>query len=161
MAMESSVIMNKNKILKLYESLSSKPLGRWLFSKIIAFKVPYFGTISSTITVLEPNHCQCVIKKRRAVHNHIKTVHAIAVCNGLELAMGMMAEASIPKHLRWLPKGMDVNYIAKAGSDIRCVAVVSEGVWQPGDVVVDVAAYDINDVAVVTGQIKLWVSEKK
>ncbi|MGB0834228.1 MAG: hotdog fold domain-containing protein [Psychrobium sp.] len=153
--------MNKNKILKLYERVSNWPVGQWLFSRMIGFKVPYFNSIDSRIITLKANHCECVIKKKRSVHNHIKTVHAIAVCNGLELAMGMMAEASIPKHLRWLPKGMDVNYVAKAGTDIRCVAKVPEDAWQPGDLLVEVTAFDANDVEVVNGHIKLWVSEKK
>ncbi|MGB1298681.1 MAG: hotdog fold domain-containing protein [Psychrobium sp.] len=153
--------MNKNKILKLYERVSNWPAGQWLFSRMIGFKAPYFNSIDARIITLKANHCECVIKKKRSVHNHIKTVHAIAVCNGLELAMGMMAEASIPKHLRWLPKGMDVNYVAKAGTDIRCVAKVPEEAWQPGDLLVEVTAFDANDVEVVNGHIKLWVSEKK
>jgi hypothetical protein len=94
------------------------------------------------------------------VFNHIKTVHVIAICNGLEMAMGVMAEASIPKHLRWIPKGMSVDYTAKAGSDIRCVASVKAEDWQPGDMMVNVTAYDVNDVVVVSGTIKLWISEK-
>ena len=92
--------------------------------------------------------------------NHIKTVHVIAICNGLEMAMGVMAEASIPKHLRWIPKGMSVDYTAKAGSDIRCVATVKPEDWQVGDMLVNITAYDDNDVVVVKGHIKLWISEK-
>ena len=46
--------------------------------------------------------------------NHIGTVHVIAICNGLEFVMGVLTEASIPQHLRWLPKGMNVNYVAKS-----------------------------------------------
>lgn len=45
------------------------------------------------------------MKQRWGVQNHIKTVHAIAVCNLVEMAMGLVAEASIPDHLRWLPMG--------------------------------------------------------
>jgi hypothetical protein len=43
--------------------------------------------------------------QRWSVQNHIKTVHAIAVCNLVEMSMGLVAEASIPAHLRWLPMG--------------------------------------------------------
>lgn len=46
--------------------------------------------------------------QRWSVQNHIKTVHAIAVCNLIEMTMGLIAEATIPSHLRWLPMGMDV-----------------------------------------------------
>ena len=104
--------------------------------------------------------CQCFIKKRKKVENHIGTVHVIAICNGLEMAMGVMAEASIPSHLRWIPKGMSVDYTAKAGSDIRCVAEVTPEQWVEGDLLVPVTAYDDNNVIVVKGHIKLWISAK-
>jgi hypothetical protein len=53
-----------------------------------------------------------------------------------------------------------VDYTAKAGSDIRCVAQVTPEQWQEGDMLVDVKAYDSNDVVVVQGTIKLWISLK-
>ena len=75
--------------------------------------------------------------------------------------MGVCAEASIPAHLRWIPKGMSVDYTAKAGSDITGVAEINPEDWKPGDLDVKVTAYDDNGVAVVQGVIKLWISEKK
>ncbi|MBY6223854.1 hotdog fold domain-containing protein [Ferrimonas balearica] len=151
---------HENYVLRLYQKLKSKPLGGWLFSRALAAKAPYFKTVGATITTLEPNRCECIIKKRRAVENHIGTVHVIAICNGLELSMGVMAEASIPKHLRWIPKGMSLDYTAKAGSDIRCVARVKPEDWKPGDLDVEVVAYDDQDIEVVRGRIRLWISEK-
>lgn len=156
------MLMNASttKVMSLYNRTKLLPFGQRIFSKMVSRMAPYFGTIKPKITDLRPNYCECFIKKRRAVHNHIKTVHVIAICNGLEMAMGVMAEASIPKHLRWIPKGMSVDYTAKAGSDIRCVAKVNPEQWVPGDLLVEVNAYDENDVVVVTGHIKLWISEK-
>lgn len=152
--------MSKNYVLALYDKMKKLPLGNKLFSLIVSNKAPYFKTISPLITKIEPGECHCFIKKRRKVENHIGTVHVIAIANGLEMAMGFMAEASIPKHLRWIPKGMDLQYTAKAASDIRCVAVLENNDWQVGDLPVTVTAYDENDVVVVKGQIHLWVSEK-
>ncbi|MCL1141290.1 hotdog fold domain-containing protein [Shewanella gaetbuli] len=149
-----------NKVMALYQKVTSYPFGHNIFSKMVARMAPYFGTIHPLIKSLEPNRCECLIKKRKGVQNHIGTVHVIAICNGLEMAMGTMAEASIPKHLRWIPKGMSVDYTAKAGSDILCVAQVSPEQWQVGDMLVDVKAYDTNGVVVVQGHIKLWISEK-
>ncbi len=98
--------------------------------------------------------------KRRKVENHIQTVHVIAICNALEMAMGAMAEASIPKHLRWIPKGMSVDYTAKATSDIRAVAETKPEDWKPGDLPVTVKAYREDGEVVVQGTITLYVSEK-
>lgn len=153
--------MSENYVLKLFNKLEKYPFGNKLFSMFAARKAPYFQTISPVITKVVPGECHCLIKKKRAVENHIGTVHVIAICNGLEMAMGFMAEASVPKHLRWIPKGMQVDYTAKADSNIRCEAVLKDNHWQEGDLIVDINAYDENDVVVVKGHIKLWVSAKK
>ena len=153
--------MSKNYVLSIYNRLQKWPLGNWLFTKYAANRAPYFKTISPLITKLVPGECHCFIKKRRKVENHIGTMHVIAITNGLEMAMGFMAEASIPKHLRWIPKGMTLDYTAKANSDIRCEAVLANNDWQLGNLPVEVKAYDENNVVVVQGTINLWVSEKK
>jgi len=153
--------MPDNYVLKLYNKLQRYPFGNKLFTWYAAKRAPYFTTISPLITELVPGSCSVLIKKRKKVQNHIGTVHVIAICNGLEMAMGFMAEASIPKHLRWIPKGMTVDYTAKAGSDIRCQAILPNNAWRAGDLPIDVTAYDENDVVVVKGSIKLWVSEKQ
>ncbi|SFD20048.1 hotdog fold domain-containing protein [Pseudoalteromonas denitrificans] len=151
---------SSNKLMSIYNKVTKLPFGNKIFSLIISFKAPFFGTISPKITKLKPHYCECLIKKKRAVHNHIKTVHVIAICNGLEMAMGVMAEASIPKHLRWIPKGMTLDYTAKAGTDIMCIAEVKPEQWQVGDMFVPVTAYDTSGTIVVKGEIKLWISEK-
>lgn len=148
------------KVMKLYKRVTKLPFGNKIFSMMVCRMAPYFGSVKPLITDLAVNRCEVMIKKRNAVHNHIKTVHVIAICNGLEIAMGTMAEASIPHHLRWIPKGMTLDYTAKAGSDIRCVAEVTPEQWVPGDMHVKVTAYDENNVVVVQGTIKLWISEK-
>ncbi|QLE84514.1 MULTISPECIES: hotdog fold domain-containing protein [Shewanella] len=148
------------KVMGLYNKVTRLPWGHKIFSIMVSRMAPYFGTIKPLITELRPNYCECKITKGKRVHNHIKTVHVIAICNGLEMAMGVMAEASIPAHLRWIPKGMSVDYTAKAGTDIRCVAEVTPDQWQEGDMLVKVTAYDTNNTVVVSGHIKLWISAK-
>ncbi|EAR11347.1 hotdog fold domain-containing protein [Reinekea blandensis] len=151
---------HNNYLLDMQAKFNRLPFGQRLFSKVFAAKAPYFKTIKPFIETLEPNRCCVRLPKRKAVHNHIGTVHAIAVCNALEMAMGAMAEASIPKHLRWLPKGLNVNYVAKSTTDLIAEATVDADAWQPGDVNVTVKATDANGHVVVEGIIPLWVTEK-
>ncbi len=103
-----------------------------------------------------------MIPKRRGVHNHIGTVHAIALCNGLEAAMGALAEATIPKDKRWIPKGMDISYTAKATTDITCIAETDPEQWTSGDpdLHVRVRGERTDGEVVITGVIKLWVTPK-
>lgn len=151
---------SKNYLLKIYQKCLKLPFGSHIFSIFFARKAPYFRSIKPSITLLQANHCELVFKKRKAIENHIGTVHAIALCNGLEMAMGALVEASIPPHLRWIPKGMNVSYTAKADSDIRVIATLAPNAWQVGDVAVQVEARRNDDTVVIRGEIIIYVSEK-
>lgn len=150
-----------NKLMSTWNQLSRLPKGKYLFSKGIDLKAPYFGTVGAQIEELRPNYAKLKLKKRRAVENHIGTVHVIAICNMLEKAMGVCAEASIPGHLRWIPKGMTVEYPAMAKTDLTAVAEIDPAEWRPGDLNVKVEAFDKQGTVVVKGTIRLWISEKK
>ncbi|WP_380053802.1 hotdog fold domain-containing protein [Falsihalocynthiibacter sp. SS001] len=152
--------MSDTYIMRAYKKALGLPFGAQLFSAYAARKAPYFRTVRPLVQRLEPNRCDIFIKKRRAVQNHIGTMHVIAVANGLEMAMGFMAEASIPKHLRWIPKGMTLEYPAKANTSLVCTAEVAADAWKAGDLNVEVSAKDVNGVVVVKGVIHLWISEK-
>jgi len=151
-----------SQVLRLYDRVSRLPLGDRIFSFAFARRAPYFATVRPRFTVLEPNHVELVIRKRRAVHNHIGTVHAIALCNGLEAAMGALAEATIPSHKRWIPKGMEVAYTAKADSDVTCVAETDPAQWASDDpdLPVRVRGTGADGTVVVEGTIRLWVTER-
>ena len=102
------------------------------------------------------------IRNRRKVHDHIGTLHAIAVCNGLEAAMGLLAEATCPADKRWLPRGLQVTYPAKSTTDLLCTADTDPVDWeQHGDVPVRVRAIREDGTTVVEGVITIYVSERK
>jgi len=154
-------VTKKNTVLSLYERCRRLPLGDRLFTTIVARRAPYFRSISPYIVALTPGSCEVLVKKAKPVLNHIGTMHVIAIINGLEMAMGVMAEASIPEGLRWIPKGMNVDYTAKAATDIRCLASLDQAHWRPGDVDVDVVALDAGGEPVVKGKIRLWITERR
>ena len=108
--------------LKLWRSFTRKPAGRWMFSKAICFRAPYFSSIRPLVQSLEPGLCVVQCQKRRAVTNHIGTFHAIAMCNMAELAGGLASEVSVPNSHRWIPAGMSVEYLAKAETELTATA---------------------------------------
>ena len=149
-------------LLHLYDRAVRLPQGHRIFSMLFSLKAPYFATVRPRFTELRPNYAEVTIRKRRRVHNHIGTVHVIAICNGLEAAMGALAEATVPAHKRWIPKGMDVAYTAKATSDITCVAETDPERWTGDDPDVPVRVRGVRDdgTVVVDGVIRLWVTER-
>jgi uncharacterized protein DUF4442 len=156
-----------SQILSLWQKSRAVPvvgplLGARAFSLAFSQKAPYFFSIRPRFTVIEPNHAELVIPDRRGVHNHLGTVHAIALCNGLEAAMGALAEATIPADKRWIPKGMTVAYPAKASGDITCIAETDAGQWTSGDpdLPVRVRGVRADGTVVIEGEINLWVTER-
>src|SRR3954451_3678827 len=149
-------------LLRLWRWAGRVPAGERAFSFVFGRRAPYFASIRPRFTVIEPHHAELLIRDRRRVHNHLGTVHAIALCNGLEAAMGALAEASIPSGRRWIPKGMQVAYTAKATSDIRCVAETDQEQWDGDDPALPVRVKGIrkDGRVVVEGTIRLWVTEK-
>lgn len=124
------------------------------------------------------------------VQNHIRTVHAIAICNLIEITMAIVTEASLPSHLRWLPVGMDVNYLKKATGKLEATSTIDPAAHfklaaYPGEVKIPievknrsgelVTKAEVSSVARLLSlchfihgisfliyylQIRIWVSEK-
>ncbi|MCB8993002.1 MAG: DUF4442 domain-containing protein [Nocardioidaceae bacterium] len=150
-------------VLGMYKKASAIPVvGNRVFDFAFAQMAPYFWSVRPRFKVIEPNHAEVVIPKRRGVQNHIGTVHAIALCNGLEAAMGALAEATIPRDKRWIPKGMEVSYTAKATSDITCHADTDPAQWTGDDPDLPVRVKGVRDdgTVVIEGVIRLWVTPK-
>lgn len=148
---------------QMYRQFESKPLGKSAFSLAFMLKAPYFATVRPKVEVMEPHHGVVTIRKRRGVQNHIGTVHAIAVANGLEAAMGLLCEATTPKGMRWIPRGIQLDYIAKVPTDVRCEARTDIADWDkqpPFQVDVRCTAYVDDGSEVVSGVIPVWVTAK-
>src|SRR6478735_4638683 len=118
-----------SQVQTMWNTTSRLPLGDRVFSLLFAQKAPYFASVRPRFLAIEPNHVELMVPKRRRVHNHLGTVHAIALCNGLEAAMGALAEVTIPADKRWIPKGMEVSYTAKATGDVTCIAETDPEQW--------------------------------
>ena len=133
-------------------------VGPDTFSKMACQFAPYFSSINPLISELRPNAATVQVPFRKEITNHLGTVHAIAMCNAAELAGGMMTDVSIPAGARWIPKGMTVEYLAKAKTDVTAVAS-AEGVdWQSeGDKIVTVDIHDTEGKKVFTARITMNV----
>ena len=157
--------MNKpNFVLKMWQQLSGKPGGKWLFSRAIAEKAPYFKTIRPRFEELSESRVVVTAALCRAVKNHIGTFHAIAMCNMAEVTGGILTEAAVPESThRWIPKGMTVEYLKKAETDLRAVAEFDPMpvFGAAAELPVEVKVFDTKDQLVFRAVITMWVSPKK
>lgn len=149
--------------LALYNKLNTLPLGKALFTKGLCVKAPYFASIKPLIIELRPGYGEVKIRKRRLVLNHLSTVHAIAMCNMAELAGGTMTDVSVPLTHRWIPKGMVVEYLKKAETDLTAVAKgdIPDQWPDAGEFLAKVEIQDTQGQVVARMTITMWVSVKK
>jgi acyl-coenzyme A thioesterase PaaI-like protein len=150
-------------VLLSWLRVSNSALGRWFFARGVCRRAPYFGTIKPYFLALAPGICRVGMRKRRGVENHIGTVHALAMGNLCELAAGMCTEVSIPTTMRWLPRGMTIEYLRKAETDVTATARLSKAEWSgsPENVGVPVSVVDASGTEVVRAVITMYVTPRK
>ena len=148
--------------LRAWARVRSSAFGRWLFARTVCRRAPYFGTIRPKFLDLEPKLCRVTMKKRRAVENHIGTVHALAMGNLCELAAGLCTEVTIPVGMRWIPRGMTIEYLAKAETDVVATACLDKTEWAgPENIGVPVTVTDTSGKEVVRAVISMYVSPRR
>jgi acyl-coenzyme A thioesterase PaaI-like protein len=148
--------------LRTWQKWSGSGLGRWLFARTVARRAPYFGTIRPRFLELRPALCKVSMPKKKRVLNHIGTVHALAMGNLCELAAGMVTEVSVPPTLRWIPRGMTIEYLRKAETAVTATARLDKSEWgDTQNVGVPGSVVDANGAEVVRAVISMYVSVRK
>lgn len=160
--MTARPMTTESPILSMWRRLSPWYGGKYVFSRFICLRVPYFGSIAPRMVVLGPGYCEVHMKKRRAVTNHLGTVHAIAMCNLAELTGGMAGEVSLPNTHRWIPKSMTVEYLKKAQTHLRAVSEIQtlSQLDAAMELPITVNVFDAHDELVFRAVIAMWISPK-
>ncbi len=145
-----------------WRRLAGIPGGTRLFSAAAMVRVPYFASVLPHVVRMEPGLAEVLVPKWPFVYNHLHTVHAIASCNAAEVAMGMLMEATVPRSHRWIPKAMNVAYLAKATTSLRATARLDppdfSSIHDGAEIVVPVSITDKAGVEVVHADITTWVT---
>jgi acyl-coenzyme A thioesterase PaaI-like protein len=99
---------------------------------MIGYSVPYTGSIGARIEMLEPGHVRASLRDRRAVRNHLNSVHAIALANFGEMVTGI-AMLTAASNARGILVGISIEYLKKARGTLHaeCTAappVVTEAI---------------------------------
>src|SRR5215475_1019397 len=115
-SMKSVVDVNassRNAIREAWDRLNRLPGGKRAFSKLVGMAAPYTGSIGAQVKELRRGHAEVELKDRRAVRNHLQSVHAIALANLAELTGNVAVAYTLPDDARFIVAGISVDYVKK------------------------------------------------
>ena len=102
------------RLLRAWRRLAPLPGGRWLFTQMVKRMIPYTGSVSPRVEVLEPGHARISITQRRRLENHLNSIHAIALMNVAEFASGAAMTTALPPGYRGIVTKISIEYFKKA-----------------------------------------------
>lgn len=108
----------RNLIRQAWDLLSAVPGGKAIFSRLVGSMAPYTGTIRAHVIALRPGYAEVEMGDRRAVRNHLDSIHAIALVNLAEVAGNVALAYSLPDDARFIVSGLEIEYVKKARGTI-------------------------------------------
>lgn len=157
--MTQTVLQNPmSPTLAEWQKRSPSRIGRWLFTRALCRRAPYFASLWPHFLELRPALCVVTMPRHRLTEGQAGTVHALAIANLCELAVSTVVEVTLPSTMSWHTRGMTVEYLRKAQSDVTATARLDKTEWgEAQSLAIPVTAVDRNGTEVVRAVITVRV----
>lgn len=108
------------RLLANWQRLRPLPFGPRLFSWVVGRTAPYTGSVGGVYTHVEPGYARVELADRRAVRNHLASIHAVALVNLAEMTSGVALMTALPPRVRGIVTGLSIEYRKKARGRLVC-----------------------------------------
>ena len=115
----------RNLVRDLWDKLAAVPGGKRAFSAVVGRMAPYTGSIGASVVELSPGWSKVLLRDRRAVRNHLQSVHAIALANLAELCGNVAMAYTLPDDARFIVAGLSIEYLKKARGTLTAEATLA------------------------------------
>lgn len=136
-------------LLRNWERLAGLPFGNRLFSWAVGRTAPYTGSVGGVYTDVRPGYARVELRDRKAVRNHLASVHAVALVNLAEMTSGVALMTALPPGVRGIVTGLQIEYLKKARGTLVCTTTAHA----PSDVSAPIS-HDVQaDIANADGEV--------
>ncbi len=119
--------------------------------------MPYSGSIGARVEALAPGSAVVSLRDRRAVRNHLGSVHAIALVNLAEITSGLAMLTAAGNDVRGIVTGLGITYLKKARGPLLATAIVTvPRVTEPTPWTVTATIHDASGEAVAEASVQ-WL----
>ena len=122
-------------------------------------RAPYIRTLKPRFIEVSPTLCRIAVVRSARLENSTGALHSTAIGNLCELTAALVTEVTIPPGLRFTQRGMTIEYLRDALSDVSATARLDKNEWRGAETIaVPVSVLDSAGVEVVRAVVTMHVS---
>jgi len=118
--------------------------GRHLYRWAVGRTAPYTGSVGGVYTDVRPGYARVELRDRKAVRNHLASVHAVALVNLAEMTSGVALMTALPPGVRGIVTGLSIDYLKKARGTLVCTTTAQAPTHVSEPITHDVQADIVN-----------------